>query len=167
MSVKDGIRDGAIVGVALMIYFAIKNFDRLTLFGGKDFNLYPKLDGQQTNDKMSDPNYFDPDAIPLKNQFSLEMLAIQKLANKYNTSIDAQGKRRCVLPSPAGAPAGTIYQYIPETGFYNNQTELTLFNSYGITGIPSYKEFRNHIINNIGVDAFNSINCLPEQKKAT
>ena len=38
MSVKDGIRDGAIVGVALMIYFAIKNFDRLTLFGGKDFN---------------------------------------------------------------------------------------------------------------------------------
>jgi hypothetical protein len=159
MSVKDGIRDGAIVGVALIIYFAIKNFDRLTLFGGKDFNLYPKLDGKQTNDKMTDPNYFNPDAVPLPNQFSLEMLAIQKLANKYNRRADGS----CVtLPNVTG-----IYSYIPETGFYNNETDLVLFNSYGITGIPSYKEFRNHIINNIGLDAFNSINCLPEQKRAT
>jgi hypothetical protein len=159
MSVKDGIRDGAIVGVALIIYFAIKNFDRLTLFGGKDFNLYPKLDGKQTNDKITDPNYFNPDAIPLQNQFSLEMLAIQKLANKYNRRADGS----CVtLPNVTG-----IYSYIPETGFYNNETDLVLFNSYGITGIPSYKEFRNHIINNIGLDAFNSINCLPEQKRAT
>jgi hypothetical protein len=159
MSVKDGIRDGAIVGVALIIYFAIKNFDRLTLFGGKDFNLYPKLDGKQTNDKITDPNYFNPDAVPLPNQFSLEMLAIQKLANKYNRRADGS----CVtLPNVTG-----IYSYIPETGFYNNETDLVLFNSYGITGIPSYKEFRNHIINNIGLDAFNSINCLPEQKRAT
>lgn len=159
MSVKDGIRDGAIVGVALMIYFAIKNFDRLTLFGGKDFNLYPKLDGQQTNDKIDDPNYFNPDAIPLPNQFSLEMLAIQKLANKYNV----RGDGSCVtLPNVTG-----IYSYIPETGFYNNETDLVLFNSFGINGIPSYKQFRNHIINNIGIDAFNKINCLPEQKKAT
>ena len=159
MSVKDGIRDGAIVGVALMIYFAIKNFDRLKLFGGKDFNLYPKLDGQQTNDKVTDPNYFDPEAIPLPNQFSLEMLAIQKLANKYNVRADGS----CVtLPNVTG-----IYSYIPETGFYNNETDLVLFNSYGITGIPSYKQFRNHIINNIGIDAFKKINCLPDQKRAT
>ena len=148
MSVKDGIRDGAIVGVALMIYFAIKNFDRLTLFGGKDFNLYPKLDGEQTNDKITDPNYFDPDAIPLQNQFSLEMLAIQKLANKYNR----RGDGSCVtLPNV--------------TGIYS--TDLVLFNNYRITGIPSYRQFRQHIIDNIGIDAFNKINCLPEQKRAT
>lgn len=157
MSVKDGIRDGSLVGIALIIYFAIKNFDRLTFLGGKDFNLYPKLNGQQTNDKIEDPNYFDPDSIPLRNQFSLEMLAIQKLANKYNVRSDGS----CVtLPNVTG-----IYSYIPETGFYNNETDFVLFNSYGITGIPSYKEFRNHIINNIGIDSFNSINCLPEQKK--
>ena len=157
-NIKAGIRDGAIVGIALMIYFAFKNRDRLTLFGGKDFNLYPKLDGQQTNDKIADPNYFDPDAIPLQNQFSLEMLAIQKLANKYNRRADGS----CVtLPNVTG-----IYSYMPETGFYNNETDLVLLNSYGITGIPSYKQFRQHIINNIGLDAFNKINCLPEQRKA-
>jgi len=157
-NLKAGIRDGAIVGIALMIYFAFKNRDRLTLFGGKDFNLYPKLDGQQTNDKITDPNYFDPDTIPLANQFSLEMLAIQKLANKYNVRADGS----CVtLPNVTG-----IYSYIPETGFYNNETDLVLFNSYGITGIPSYKQFRQHIINNIGQESFDKINCLPEQKRA-
>lgn len=164
MSLRNGVKDGAIVGLALMLYFAFKNFDKLTLFGGKGLDLYPKLDGKNTTNKIGDPMYFDPDKNPDPNNFSLEMLALQKLANKY-LYFNIYPNQDCVLPPQGSGPSGFIYPYIPETGFYNSKTQTSLFNRYNTQGIPTYRQFRDHIKKNIGEQAFKKVNCRKEQQK--
>ena len=35
MNLKEGVRDGAFLGLGILLFFVVKNFDKLQLFGGQ------------------------------------------------------------------------------------------------------------------------------------
>ena len=54
MNLKEGVRDGAFLGLGILLFFVVKNFNKLQLFGGQGTIYYPK---------GTDPNNFNPNKI--------------------------------------------------------------------------------------------------------
>ena len=145
MNLKEGIKDGAFLGLGILLFFVVKNFNKLQLFGGEGTEYFP--DG-------TNPSNFDPNKVLAPGDQSIEVLKIQQAINKYNYDI-INGKLECV--QPISGSGGYFNFKIPENGVFDGDTETILFNRYGVTGAITYKQLIDGIKENQGLN--NYIKC--------
>lgn len=143
MNLKEGIKDGAFLGLGILLFFVVKNFNKLQLFGGQGAEYYP--DG-------TNPSNFDPNKVLDLGDQSIEVLKIQQALNKYNYTYDNNGNLKCVeLPTSTGG----YYNFkIPETGVFDDQTQLILLNQYGVSGAITYKQLIDGIKETQGLNNY-------------
>jgi len=143
MSIYEGTKDGVFVGLGIVLFYALKNFSKLTLFGGDGISSYPK----NTN-----PGNFQPNLLLSRGMNNIEVLELQKTMNKYNYTYDNNGNLKCVEPAIG---QGGYYNYlINENGVFNDETENILFNRYGISGPVTYKQLIQQIEINQGLNNY-------------
>jgi hypothetical protein len=145
MNLKEGVRDGAFLGLGILLFFVVKNFNKLQLFGGEGAEYYP--DG-------TNPSNFDPNKVLSPGDQSIEVLKIQQTLNKYNYNITANGLE-CV--EPISGSGGYFNYKVPENGTFDSDTETILLNRYGVTGSITYKQLIDGIKKNQGLN--NYIKC--------
>ena len=145
MNLKEGIKDGAFLGLGILLFFVVKNFNKLQLFGGEGTEYFP--DG-------TNPSNFDPNNVLAPGDQSIEVLKIQQAINKYNYDI-INGKLECV--QPISGSGGYFNFKIPENGVFDGDTETILFNRYGVTGSITYKQLIDGIKETQGLN--NYIKC--------
>jgi hypothetical protein len=142
MGLVNGTKDGAILGLGVVILWYLIKRPPLTIFGQQDY--YPDLDGEQTN-----PDNFDPNKKIGFGSTGKEVKAVIKLMNKYchdlqyDFNTDTFLGVECCPPYPTGS-GGYLLQnnIIPESTYFDDKASTVLFNRFQVNNI-SYKQLVN------------------------
>ena len=148
MGLVSGAKDGAILGLGVVIAWWIIKRPPFAIFGQSEY--YPEIDGEQM-----DPDTFDPNIIVQQGSNNIEAKAVKILMNKYchlmnyNFQTGLYESVECcpTLESFHNQGSGGYFLkdvLLPETDYFSEEDSTTLFNRYKVFAV-TYAQLVNAI----------------------
>jgi len=135
MGLVNGAKDGAIVGIGVVILWYLIKQPPLTIFGQQDY--YPE---------GVNPKKFDPDKPVTMGSEGMEVQAVKGLLNKYCISYTSNGIECCPELPTSGSGGFYLDKVLLDQSdnYFDNRDETVLFNRTGTDAI-SYRTLVNAI----------------------